>query len=209
MKSILNSNFTYDNNFTTFVPWKGVSIYSFWVVVSSFLIVFVIMLENDDAFELSIYLNIYFFFLSRHFACPKCWGISVKDSKFIEVFILRYLLITCPNKISKVLTLKLIADFIFLLYYSLYFTLTVNNFGKMQSQLSLPAALTLPKMFNSTFKTFSDMLRVSKIVSWKSWSHFGFGTKTKRAFIHIHIIHIYHHIINIWAALFSSLKIII
>ena len=48
----------------------------------------------------------------------------------------------------------------------------------MQSQLSLPA-LTLPKMFNSIFKAFSDMLRVSKIVSLKSWLHFGFGIKMK------------------------------
>ena len=51
----------YDINFTTFVPRKGVSIDSFWVALSSFLIVFVIMLENDDALKLSIYLNIYFF----------------------------------------------------------------------------------------------------------------------------------------------------
>ena len=61
MKSMLSSNFTYDVNFTNFVPRKGVSIHSFWVVVSSFLIVFVIMLDNDDAFKLSFYLNIYFF----------------------------------------------------------------------------------------------------------------------------------------------------
>ena len=52
----------------------------------------------------------------------------------------------------------------------------------MQSQLSLPTAWTLPKMFNSIFKAFSDILRVSKIVSLKSWSHFGFGIKTKRGF---------------------------
>ena len=75
------------------------SIYSFWIVASCILIDFVIMLEDDDVFKLSIYL---FFF--------SCVGIFVKDSKFIEVFILRCLLITCPNKASKVLTLKLTAD---------------------------------------------------------------------------------------------------
>ena len=32
-------------------------------------------------------------------------------------------------------------------------------------------------MFNSIFKAFSDILRVSKIVSLKSWLHFGFGRK--------------------------------
>ena len=37
-------------------------------------------------------------------------------------------------------------------------------------------------MFNSIFKAFSDMLRVSKIVSLKSWFHFGFEIKTKRGF---------------------------
>ena len=61
MKSMLNSNFTYDINFTTLIPRKGVSIHSFRVVVPYFLIVFVIMLENDDVFKLSVYLNIYFF----------------------------------------------------------------------------------------------------------------------------------------------------
>ena len=74
----------YDINFTTFVPRKGVSIHSFWVAVSYFLIVFVIMLENDDVFKLPIYLNIYFFFFCRNFARPKCWGIYFKDSKFIK-----------------------------------------------------------------------------------------------------------------------------
>ena len=115
------------------------------------------MLENDDVSKLSIDLNIYFFFLCRHFSYPKCRGISVKDSNFIEVFTLRCLLITCPNKTSKVFTLKLTADLI-----------------------PVPVAWTLPKMFNSIFKAFSDMLRVSKIVSLKSWLHFGFGIKMKR-----------------------------
>ena len=71
----------------------------------------VIMLESDDAFKLSVYLNIYFF---------SCVGIvptrsveaSGKETKFTEVFILRCLLITCPNETSKVLTLKLTADLI-------------------------------------------------------------------------------------------------
>ena len=98
--------------FATSVPRKSMSIHSFWIIASSILIVFVIMLENDDFFKLSIYLNIYIFFLCRHFARPKCWGISVKDSKFTEVFIQRNLLITCPKKTSKVLTLKLTADLI-------------------------------------------------------------------------------------------------
>ena len=181
MKSMLDSNFTYDINFTTFVPQKGVPIHSFWVAVFSFLIVFVIMLEND-VFKLSIYLNI-FFFLCRHFARPKCWGISVKDSKFTEVFIQRCLLITCPSKTSKVPTLKLVADLVFV-FFIIHFILRwlFNDVYKMQSQLSLPAALTLPKMFNSILKAFSDMLRVCKIVSLKSWLHFGFGIKTKKAF---------------------------
>ena len=68
------------------------------------------MLENDDAFKLPIYLNIFFFILCRHFAYPKCWVISIEDSKFIEVINLKYLLITSPDKTSKVLTLKLMAD---------------------------------------------------------------------------------------------------
>ena len=153
------------------------SIHSFWIVVSSILIVFVIMLENDDLFKLLLYLDIYFF------SCVGILPARSAHSKFMEVFILRCLLITCPNKASKVLTLKLMADLIFFqFYYSLYFTLTFNNFNKMQSQLSLPATLTLPKMFNSIFKAFSDMLRVSKIVSLKSWLDFGFGIKTKRGF---------------------------
>ena len=50
--------------------------------------------------------------MCRHFAHPKCWGISTEVSKFIQVFILKCLLITCPNKTSKVLTLKLKSDLI-------------------------------------------------------------------------------------------------
>ena len=109
MKSMLNSNLTLDINFTTFVPRKSVSIDGFWIVASTILIVFVFMLENDDVFKLSIYLNIYFF---------SCVDIlpaqSVEASllRILEVFILRCLLITRLNKTSKVLTLKLTADLI-------------------------------------------------------------------------------------------------
>ena len=111
MKSMLNSNITYNINFTTFVPRKSVFIHSFFIVTSSVLIIFVIMLKYD-VFKLSIYLNIYFFFLHRNFDRPKCWGISFKDSKFIQVITLRWLKITCLNKTSKFLLLKLTADLI-------------------------------------------------------------------------------------------------
>ena len=49
-------------------------------------------------------------------------------------------MITCANKISKTLTLKLTADLMILLI----------------------AGLTLPEMFNTIFKAFSRILRVSK-----------------------------------------------
>ena len=65
-----------------------------------------------NVFKQSVYLNIYFFFLSRHFARAKCWGISVKHCEFTEVFILRCLMITCRNKTSKGLALKLTSDLI-------------------------------------------------------------------------------------------------
>ena len=71
--------------------------------------VLLILLEND-VFKLPIYPNIYIFFVWGHFAHPKCWGFHVKDSKFIESFILRYLLITCAKKTGQILTLKLTAD---------------------------------------------------------------------------------------------------
>ena len=91
----------------------SVCIHNFWIVESSILIAFVIMLENDEICKLLIYPNIYlFFFLCRHFAHTMYWGISNKNSKIIEVFILMCLLVTCPNKTSKVLTLKLTAVFI-------------------------------------------------------------------------------------------------
>ena len=60
-KPMLNSNLAQDINFTTYVPQKSVSIHSFWIVAFSILIVFVIMLENDDVFKLLIYLKIFFF----------------------------------------------------------------------------------------------------------------------------------------------------
>ena len=44
-----------------------------------------------------------------HFTHTKYWGISDKNSKFTEVFILMCLLLTCPYKTSKFLTLKLTA----------------------------------------------------------------------------------------------------
>ena len=67
-----------------------VCLFSFFIITSSVLIIFVIMLKYD-VFKLSIYLNIYFFFLHRNFDRPKCWGISFKDSKFIQVITLRWL----------------------------------------------------------------------------------------------------------------------
>ena len=77
MKSMLNSNLSQHISFTTFVPRKNVSIHGFWIFASSILIAFAILLENDDVFKLSIYLDMYFFFLCRHFAHQKGWSISV------------------------------------------------------------------------------------------------------------------------------------
>ena len=37
------------------------SIHGFWNVESSILIFVVVMLENDDVFKLSVYVNMYFF----------------------------------------------------------------------------------------------------------------------------------------------------
>ena len=45
--------------------------------------VLVILLEND-VFKLPIYLDIYIF-VCWYFARPKCWGISVKDSKIYSI----------------------------------------------------------------------------------------------------------------------------
>ena len=60
---------------------KSVSIHIFWIVASSILIVLVITPENDDVFKLSIYLNIYFFFV--------CVGIL--STRSIEASLLRTL----------------------------------------------------------------------------------------------------------------------
>ena len=40
---------------------EWVSIHGFWIVASSILIVFAILLENHDDFKLSVYLDMYFF----------------------------------------------------------------------------------------------------------------------------------------------------
>ena len=51
-------------NFSTFVPQKSVTIHGFWIVAYSILMVFVILLENDDVnFKLTIFWDISFFFL--------------------------------------------------------------------------------------------------------------------------------------------------
>ena len=60
-------NLMQDTNFATFGPRKCMSIHGFWIVTSSISMVFVILLENDDVFKLSIYRDIYFF---------SCIGIS-------------------------------------------------------------------------------------------------------------------------------------
>ena len=84
----------------------------FGFFASSVLLVLLILL--NDVFKLSIYLDIYIFCVWT-FCPPEVYpwytrGISVKDSEFKEVFILRCLLVTCANKTSQVLTLKLTAD---------------------------------------------------------------------------------------------------
>ena len=37
------------------------TIHGFWIVASSILIVFALLLENDDVFKLPIYLDLFFF----------------------------------------------------------------------------------------------------------------------------------------------------
>ena len=61
---MLNSNLRQDTNFATFAQRKSVPIDGFSIVASSILVVFVILLENDDVFKLPIYLDIYFFLAS-------------------------------------------------------------------------------------------------------------------------------------------------
>ena len=84
---------------------------------------------------------------------------------------------------------------------------TLNSYFKIDSwpHASLAAALTLSKMFNSIFKAFSDMLKVSKsfigiVITFWVWN------KTKRG---LPSSTYSTWGIHIWAALFSSLKIII
>ena len=57
MQSILRKTL----NLQLLLPWKSVSIHGFFIVAYSILIVYVVMLENDDVFKLPIYLNICFF----------------------------------------------------------------------------------------------------------------------------------------------------
>ena len=45
----------------TFAPRKSVSIHGFRIVAFFILMIFVILLENDNVFKLLIYLDIYFF----------------------------------------------------------------------------------------------------------------------------------------------------
>ena len=133
------------------------SIHGFWILASSILTVLLILLEND-VFKLLIYLDIYIF-VCGYFARPKCWGISFKDAFYRSIYPEVFIDNLCKQDWS-------------------------NSYFKIDGwpHASLEAALTLLKMFNSIFKAFSDMLRVSKIVSLKSWLHFGFGIKTTRGF---------------------------
>lgn len=72
MKVILNSNLWWDSNFLYFIP-QIASIQRFLFFASSFLMAFVIPLENNDIFKLSI------LWISD---ILKSQGIFVKDSKF-------------------------------------------------------------------------------------------------------------------------------
>ena len=84
----------------------------FFIVAYSILIVYVVMLENDDVFKLPIYLNICFFHScvgilpTRSVKTSLLWSLNLY-SIHPEVFI-----DNCPNKASKVLSLKLTADLI-------------------------------------------------------------------------------------------------
>ena len=109
-KSVLNSIFSWHSSLTTFVSWKNVysclldhrvlHLDSFWNFARKWCF---------QTVNLSLST---FFFLCKHSAHQKCWGIFVKDSKFLEVFILRHLLIASTNKTSKVFTSKLATDLI-------------------------------------------------------------------------------------------------
>ena len=60
-------------------------------------------------------------------------------------------------------------------YYNSYFKNDVWPYA------CLAVGMTSPEMFNSIFKAFSSMLRVSKLVSLKWWPHFVFE-KNKNGF---------------------------
>ena len=76
-------------NFTTFVPRKNVPIHGFWIIASSILIVFAILLEYD-VFKLSIYLDLYFSY---------CVGILL--TRRVDASLLRTLKDSCANKTSS------------------------------------------------------------------------------------------------------------
>ena len=57
MGEILDSNLSWDTSFITSTPQMSASIHCFRIFASSIFMVFVILLENDDAFELSTYLG--------------------------------------------------------------------------------------------------------------------------------------------------------
>ena len=84
-------------------------------------------------------------------------------------------------------------------YYNSYFK------NDVWPHACLAVGMTSPEMFNSIFKAFSGMLRVSKLVSLKWWLHFVFE-KNKNGFP---TIHTYQQGVHIWAAIVSSLKVII
>ena len=58
MESMLNSNLREDTSFITFVPRNSVSVRSFGIFAFSILVAFAILLENDDVFKLSDYLDV-------------------------------------------------------------------------------------------------------------------------------------------------------
>ena len=58
MESMLNSNLREDTSFITFVPRNSASVHSFGIFAFSILVAFVILLENDDVFKLSDYLDV-------------------------------------------------------------------------------------------------------------------------------------------------------
>ena len=133
------------------------------------------------------------------------------NSRFIKISIFLRVLTFCPTEVLRHICKGL------LIYRNIHPEVFIDNVCKQDQSnsyfkidgwpyASLTAALTSPKMFNSIFKAFSDMLRVSKIVSLESWLHFGFRIKTKRG---LRSSTCSTREFYIWAALFSSLKIMI